>query len=361
MAQSMNQSMTRSRTGKRAQGAWRRGAARLLSGALLSALLTGGVCAAPADPALWAPRMADAWRQMLASAQPATGKPAPIPSGADAAVIEADMARLIAGFAADPLLAEKAPPAFVQAARLAREAESPASRGVMYDLARIILLTAQLMSGQAPDDFVPLRLWAQADPFRAALVPGQGLADSDIAGFARMKALDAQAGLNVLGDEPAPGQVARFWEAQANQPVNRVLPTRLQAWAAGVEAAWPRLDANERAHVLGALTNPRIPPAALLEKVIGTRDVIGWLAAIDVPLTPAEREASPELVHFMQMGAFAGPLKAPLMEIALLRAAQGAAAGAGAAADQLMRLNNWGAMTGEMHSWESYRHMTEGQ
>ncbi|MBC7163284.1 MAG: hypothetical protein H5U26_14435 [Immundisolibacter sp.] len=360
----MTQSMTRSGTGRRAQGARRCGAARLLTGALLAALLAGGTSAAPADPALWAPRMAEAWREMLADARPATDTPAlhmPPASGADPAAIEADMARLIAGYAAEPLLAEKAPPAFVQAARLAREAASPASRGVMYDLARDILLTAQILSGKDPDDFAPLRLWAQADPFRAALVPGLGLADSDIAGFERMRALDAQAGLGVLGNEPAAGQVARAWDAQADQPVNRVLPTRLQAWADGVEAAWPRLDAEERAQVLGALTNPRIPPAALLEKVIGTRDVIGWLAAIDVPLTPAEREASPELVHFMQMGAFAGPLKAPLMEIALLRAAQGAAAGAGAAADQLMRLNNWGAMTGEMHSWESYRHMTEGQ
>lgn len=353
----MTQSMTRSGSGRRAQGAWRRGAAGLLTGALLAALLAGKAPAAPADPALWAPRMAQAWHEMLANGRPAAGMPArhtPPGFGVDPAVIEADMARLIAGYAAEPLLAEKAPPAFVQAARLAREATIPASRGVMYDLARDILLTAQILSGKGPDDFAPLRLWAQADPFRAALGPGLGLADSDIAGFERMKALDAQAGLGALGDEPAARQVARAWDAQAAQPVNRVLPTRLQAWADGVEAAWPHLDAKERALVLGALTRPEMPAATVLEKVIGTHDVIGWLAAVNVPLTPAEREASPELVHFMQMGAFAGPLKAPLMEIARLRAAQGAAA------SQLMRLNNWGVMTGEMHSWESYRYMTEG-
>lgn len=341
------------RTHNRAEGAPKCRAARLGGQTLLALLLAKAAPAAPADPATWAPRMAEAWREMLADARPSA-------TAGDPAAIEADMARLIASYGAEPLLAEKAPAAFVQAARLAHGAASPASRGVMYDLARDILLTAQILSGEGPDDFAPLRLWAQADPFRATLVPGLGLADSDIAGFARMQALDAQAGSGVLPDDPAAGQVARAWDAQADQPANRVLPTRLQAWADGVEAAWPRLDAGERAQVLGVLTRAEIPPATVLEKVIGTRDVVGWLAAVEVPLTPSERKASPELVHFMQMGAFAGPLKAPLMEIARLRAARGTAGGAGAAAGQLMRLNNWGVMTGEMHSWESFRYMTEG-
>ena len=38
----------------------------------------------------------------------------------------------------------------------------------------------------------------------------------------------------------------------------------------------------------------------------------------------------------------------------------GVGAGVGEAADQLMRLNNWSAMTGEMHSWDAYRYMTQG-
>lgn len=310
------------------------------------AVLVGATAAVPcmadpADPAIWAPRMAQAWTAMMG----------PVAQGADPAQVEADMARLVAGFAAQPLLAEKAPPAFVQAAELAHRGSVPATRGAMYDLARDILLTGASMSGQGNDSFAPLALWDRADPFRADLAPGLGLAASDIAALDRLRALDPDA----LPDGSAETLVMQHWAEQADAPVNRILPTRLQAWADGAESAWPDLDAAEREAAVAALFRPEIPPAGMLEKVIGTGDVIHWLAAVDLPMTSAERDASPELIHFMEMGAFAGPLKQPLMEIARARAS-----GGGAAANQLMRLNNWGAMYGEMHSWRSYRYMTQG-
>ncbi|SMO45720.1 hypothetical protein [Paracoccus laeviglucosivorans] len=302
--------------------------------------------AAPADPATVAPLMADAYLAMMGQGA----------AGADPDVIRADMQRLVEAYAPEPLLAEKAPAAFVQAAELAHQGSVPATRGAMYDLARDILLTAAILADQPPESYAPLKLWAEVDPFRADLVPGLGLAESDVQAVDRLRALDDG---GVLPSGPARDVAMAAWDKQADQPMNRVLPTRLEAWASGVETAWPDLTPPERETALGVLTRPEIPPAALLEKVIGTEDVIHWLAAVDLPMSKAEREASPELIHFMEMGAFAGPLKAPLMEIAKARAS-GSTAGMGAAANQLMRLNNWGAMTGEMHSWDSYRYMTQG-
>ncbi|WBU57174.1 hypothetical protein [Paracoccus sediminicola] len=318
-----------------------------LTSLLASCAATAG--AAPADPDIWAPRMAEAYQKMMGSeSQPE-----------DAAQIEEDMRRLISAYAVEPLLAEKAPPAFVQAATLAREGSEPATRGAMYDLARDTLTTAAALSGEPAGSFAPLAAWEEADPFEEELITGMGLASSDVAALGRMKALQDQDGLSVIPEGDPAALVHEAWDGEGQQ-VNLVFPTRLQAWADGVEAAWPELDASEREAALAVLFREEIPPAATMEKILGTDDVIHWLAAVDIPMTDAEREASPELIHFMEMGAFAGPLKEPLMEIAQLRAAQGSMSGMSSAANQLMRLNNWGAGSYEMHSWESYRYMTQG-
>lgn len=311
---------------------------------------SGIALADPVDPAVWAPRMATAYLEMMGTDAEAL----------DPDVVETDMQRLIAAFQQEPLLAEKGPPAFVQAVELAQHGSIPATRGAMYDLSRDILMTAATMSGDPIDSFIPLEVWNDADPFHADLTLGLGLAASDIAAMDRLKALGAQSGSQVIPAASSEQLVMEVWHRQEDEPVNNVLPTRLQAWADGVEAAWPNLNDKEREAALGALFQPEIPPQSVLTKVLGTKDVVHWLAAVDLPMSESERQESDELVHFMEMGAFAGPLKQPLIEIAQMRAAQGSAAGLGAAATQLMRLNNWSAMTGEMHSWESYRYMTQG-
>ncbi|RMC34932.1 hypothetical protein [Paracoccus alkanivorans] len=311
---------------------------------------SGAAVAGPADPEIWAPRMAETYVTMM-------GMDA---ETADLDAVGADMRRLIAAFGQEPLLAEKGPPAFVQAVELAQHGSVSATRGAMYDLARDILLTAAKMSGQPADSFIPLDIWSDVDPFHAELTLGLGLAASDIAAMDKLKALEAQSGLQVIPAAPSEELVMKAWRQQEDEPVNNVLPTRLQAWADGVEAAWPELNDGEREAALGALFRSEVPSQSLLRKVLGTEDIVHWLAGVDLPMSETERQQSRELVHFMEMGAFAGPLKQPLIEIAQMRAAQGSAAGLGAAATQLMRLNNWSAMTGEMHSWESYRYMTQG-
>lgn len=314
------------------------------------ALLSLPAVARPADPDIWAPQMAAAFIAMIG----------PAAQDSTPAQIEADMVRLVQAFAGNPVLAENAPQAFVQAALLADQGSIPASRAMAYDMARDILTTAASLSDQPQDSFAPLAIWNRTDPFHAELQTGMGLAQSDVEALARLQDLDARAGFGAIPKGGAQDLMMQVWQSNADQPVNQVLPTRLAAWAEGVAAAWPDLTPAEQELGVAALYRSDMPDPQMLEKVIGTGDVIHWLAAVDVPMTKDERAASPELVMFMEHGAFSGPLQKPLQEIAEMKAAQGSAAGMSAAANQLMRLNNWSAMTGEMHSWESYRYMTQG-
>lgn len=265
------------------------------------------------------------------------------------AAARAELAALDAALGGmDPTL-QPLPAALAQGAALARRAAHPASRAVFADLTRDMLATALRETGA--EDAGLLAAWTRRDPMLAELVPGQGLSADDLEAGRRLAALDPETGRVT---------VQAFWDAQADEPVNRVLPTRMDAWTAGVLAAWDRLDPAARGLAVGVLDHSAVPPPALLEAVIGTADVLGWLGAVDVPLTPAERAASPELVAYMQAGAFAGPVRPLLEALAEAMVAAGAGAGAGEAADQLMRLNTWSAMTGEMHSWDAYRYMTQG-
>ncbi|MFI0397141.1 hypothetical protein [Paracoccus jiaweipingae] len=270
----------------------------------------------------------------------------------DAAQAETRLTAMIDGLADRPDLQTRLPAAIAQGAGLASGAERPASRALAHDLLRDMLWTLADMAGDGPQE--PLvAAWQQADPMRAELVPGSGLAESDVAGYVRLKKL--------AGQPADPGPLMAYWAAQADKPVNRVLPTRLAAWAEGVTAAWDRLTPAERDLATGVVENDAPPPAALVRKITGSPEMMFWIAAVDLPVSAAERQASPDLLKFTASGVFAGPMLEPLA--ALMAQGNNGAAGMaalGAATNQLMRLNNWSAMTGEMHSWESYRYMTQG-
>ena len=302
--------------------------------------------AEPADPEIWAPKMSEALVTLL---------------GDDAGSkdqITPDMQRLIEAFADDPLLAEKAPMAFIQAAELARTAENPATRGLAYDLARVVLETAAKHSGEPAGNFAPLIAWQKIDSTLAETTD-LILTRSDGEAIERLAELDPDLAAQILPESPKDFALD-YWNEQDAASANRVLPSRLNAWVAGVESAWPVLSPDERKQAVSILTQEKAPSDAVLQKVIGTRDVIFWLAAMDVPMTDTERADSPELVHFIEMGAFAGPLRAPIESMILSADAPGAAAINAETENQLMRLNNWSASEQEMHSWEAYRYSTEG-
>lgn len=267
--------------------------------------------------------------------------------------MQSDLDAVFARFAAQrPKLARTMPATLAQAAHLARTAEHPATRAAMADLTREALDAAIAAAGLDLAADPVAAAWARSDP---------DLRDMD---KLRMTRADADAFDRIAAKAGYRGtfDVAGFWDSAGKKQGNRMLPARMNAWAAGVEAAWPDLSAAERKRVVEVLDRKDVPSTKLLKKVIGTGEVVGWLTATDMRLTKAERAASPDLVAFMDKGAFAGPLAPTLVAraVAASRGGSGGGGGMGAAATQLMRLNNWSAMTGEMTSWESYRYMTQG-
>lgn len=316
-----------------------------------------------------------------AAAPPAGGAPAARPQGAagqwvDAwvtlvepdiaaesrAVVNREMTTLASAFSGNKDFAPLVPKAFVQAATLARTASVPASRGIAYDVARDMLLSAVLAKGGKPEDFYVLRRWNEKDPHLRTLQPGIGLARSDIAAVERLRALDARGGFRAIPANKTSEQlVLAAWNAE-REPVNRMFPTRLQSWVDGIESNWSRLSPEEQRRGVSIFTDATVPSDAMTRKAFGADNFIYWLAAVDVPMSAAERAANKELRVLLGNGVFAGPMLKPLQAIAQQRAANARSGGRAldATTAQLMRLNNWGAATGEMSSWESYRYSTEG-
>lgn len=271
----------------------------------------------------------------------------------DPAEAGAEIGTLFANAEAAGGAAARLPEALSQATRLAVSARNPATREVAGDLSRDILVTLAKQA-QTVDSSPLVAAWDKADPMLRERVRGVGMAESDVAAFQRLKARRPAV---------AKADPVAFWDRQDSE-VNRILPTRLSAWEAGAAAAWDGLSEAERDVVAGVLDSPDVPSDAILKKVIGTKDIMGWLAVVNLPMTDAEKKASPDLVAFMESTAFAGPLqklvKDMLAAVAMANAGPAMGGGMDAVTLQYFRLNNWSAQTNEMSSWESYRYMTQG-
>lgn len=309
--------------------------------------------AAPADMEVLAPQMADAFVQLMA----------PDASAETRQQYADEMAVLGASFAKVEMFEERAPKAFVQAATLARDGSIPATRGVMYDLARTILVNGALLAERPQDDFAVLRLWNEADPMRAEIYPGLGLAQSDIDALDRLRELDVSGGFNAMPAADSSAQLMlSTWEGM-DDDANKVFPTKLNAYVDGVAANWDQMSDAEQERAVSIFTATEVLSPKLTKKALGADNYAFWLGTVLVPMSDAEKEANPDIVYLSDNGVFAGPLEKPLTELIVAMRAKQSSGGGGdlsGAALQLFRLNNWSASEGEMHSWEAYRYSTQG-
>ena len=195
-------------------------------------------------------------------------------------------------------------PMIASMGRLARNAEHPATRAVMCDLHR--QLVENLVADPATS--ASLALLEEANPLLQALDLGVGLAASDVVAAGALEALSASLPEDPTAAGPPPNDAAlRIAEAfAAEKPGNQQFVARLDAWHAGLVAAWPSLSEDERRLAAGVATEPAVPPPDLVAKVTGAADLIDWLGGLDVALTDAERAAEPSLVTFLGEGHMTG-------------------------------------------------------
>lgn len=298
----------------------------------LSLLAPGLAAAESPDPA----RIADALMPLLEAEGAAIERPA----------VEAALAGQIAA-AAEAEDEGRIPRALGQAATLAVSAGHPATRALTRDL------TFEILAAAGADDPI-VAAWQKADPMLGQIGTGLGMAQSDIDALAALRTL-----AGVDGDAAA--DATATWQALSDKPMELILPARLNAWAAGAEAAWPDLTEAERAAALDILAPEALPSPELAEKVTGSAQMIWWLAGMDLVLTEAEAEASPDLIDLTKDGAFAGPLGPPIADMLVAERAIADAYDPNGTIAKLRRLNDYASRNGgQMFTYEAQRYMEHG-
>lgn len=230
-------------------------------------------------------------------------------------------------------------PVLTSMAQLSHEASQAATRIVMEDLYRQLLETVLA----DPDASRAAAILDDRDPFVNEPFNGLGLSERDLKSAALLETLAVQ-----LPADPAAAQIdPEFVRDVVNRlrkvydaasPENRQIISRLDAWAAGVMHAWPGLSGDQRRTVAQFTFVDEIPAPALVEEVIGTRDLLMWLGGMDLALTDREQKAHPELAAYLGRGMMTGGMTEM---IASSLGARGATGGGNAGATMMMQNLNY--------------------
>lgn len=190
-------------------------------------------------------------------------------------------------------------------AELGQTAARPSARLRLQDLHR------QLIERLLPDDNLARDLMNAQDPLVHTVEAGVGMTERDMGWSIMLEALKAD-----MQDDPRDLKVSSDQADALLEMVNakfessedgaRQFMARVDAWGMGTMAAWPNLTPEERKIAVSVVTDPSIPPANVLNKVIGTSNVLFWAAGVDIGLTDTEKADYPELVAYLEAGHLAG-------------------------------------------------------
>ena len=219
-------------------------------------------------------------------------------------------------------------------ATLSREAQHPATRVVMSDMMRQLIAN----SVSNPKRSGVVSFVDGANPMVREIYLGVGMSQRDLKAAFALDGLARQLpdrAENLIPDASgAKGVFDRVTTSFANSPPgNQQFIARLDAWAEGVIAAWPSLSAADRRTVAGVTSSSKVPGSALVQRVTGSRDLVLWLAGMDLAFTSEERTAHPALMTFLK----AGNMSAGATAMVARRAAFSQMAGSIAT---MMRLND---------------------
>lgn len=257
--------------------------------------------------------------RVIAAIEAVTGTPVTEPQRA---AIAADVAR---AWAEKPEDAAFFLPLLDSTAVLAASAESRVTRIFTDDLNRQVMENLVVDAEASP----AVAALDAANEMVAEIRMGLGLTARDLISAGMLEAMGAQMPQNPEETEFAPEAMLASANAlvetfNAANEGDRHFLARIDAWTAGVVEAWPELSPEERAMVTGVTRKDDLLPEAVIAKVTGTSgDLILWLAAMDLDLTEAEREAHPELIDYMAAAQMAGGVDGLIEERAQALAAAG--------------------------------------
>ena len=202
-------------------------------------------------------------------------------------------------------------PLLADMAMLSRNADHAATRARLAETHRHLL---QRMLGA---DSHALSLVAAPDPDTEIFEPMLAMTEKDLAAAVLLEAMrrDLPADAHTFAPDPSQARtiraeiVATFPDHNSGQ---QHFLSRLDAWAAGTLAVWKDLSPTERHIAASVVTQSQMPPARLLRQVIGSTDLLLWLAGMNLAFNENERAAYPELMAYLEAGYMAGSIDAIL-------------------------------------------------
>ena len=194
-------------------------------------------------------------------------------------------------------------PVIVEVSMAMRTTKNRATHGVLYDTLRQVLAVSFAIEPEP----TALKLFVPEDHLIGEHQPGMGLAYSDVYASAWLRALheghfDHPKEVNLTEEFIAAHVEELVQKFPSEVPENQQVMSRMNAWAAGVEASWSDMSADQQRAAVAVSTTPDIPSEDVVEKVTGTRDVIKWIAGMDLALDDEMRTQYPALVKYHEDG-----------------------------------------------------------
>ena len=194
-------------------------------------------------------------------------------------------------------------PVIAESAVAMRQTQNLATQGVLYDSLRQLFH----VTFYAEAEPIALQLMVPDDTLVQTHQPGMGLAFTDIYASAWLRALyegrfDHPDKVELSQDDITTHMQELLEKFPRESPENQQVMSRMNAWAAGLRQAWPDMSPEERRSAAAVSTEPDIPSETVVEKVTGTRDVIKWIAGMDLALDETARARFPAMVQYHEAG-----------------------------------------------------------
>ncbi|MEM8693442.1 MAG: hypothetical protein AAGG57_16345 [Pseudomonadota bacterium] len=226
----------------------------------------------------------------------------------------------------------------VDMATLSMSAELPSARMRLTEMHR------QLLEMMVGGDNLALELASADDPMVNQFEIGVGMTERDLGWAIMLEAMKAN-----LPDDPRQMTIGNDQAANLMQEINgsfyeknngeKHFISRVDAWAFGTINAWADLSPDERLIAVSVVSEKAVPSPDLMQKVIGSQDILFWLAGMDIGLTEGEKRRYPELNTYLSEGYMAGGVDGLLAErVRRTGGGVGAASGLGTV-NMMMELN----------------------
>ncbi len=151
-------------------------------------------------------------------------------------------------------------------------------------------------------------LWQRYDPFVVMSADfGIGLTEADLRGAATLNRLRAEL-QDTVGPDEDRARLIQFWDSfdGEDQQYNRVFLSRLNAWAAAVETAWPALSHQGRLDATAVTHQDVLPDNDQLMLIVHQSNIIEWMSGYVMMTELSSFAQYQDVIDMARRGTFGG-------------------------------------------------------